>query len=146
MDQGRMWGRRGGYERVEVRRGEVRERTDVPLQFPPHIRDSPQTLPLDIRSSSDIVPSPSVPVICRFHHRFRRFRHCLSFSSFAVAAASIYRYRRRSKLSVLHGKLTQPLPLHLGSSFPPPNFERSYSFDCCHYHIPHTYRTCTLNE
>jgi hypothetical protein len=26
-----MWERRGGYERVEVRRGEVRKRTDVPL-------------------------------------------------------------------------------------------------------------------
>jgi hypothetical protein len=34
MDQGRMWERRGGYERVEVRRGEVRKWTDVPLQ--PH--------------------------------------------------------------------------------------------------------------
>jgi hypothetical protein len=33
-----------------------------------------------------------------------------------------------------------------GSSFPPPNFERSYSFDCCHYYIPRTYRTCTLNK
>jgi hypothetical protein len=32
MDRGRMWERRGGYERVEVRRGEVRKRTDVPLQ------------------------------------------------------------------------------------------------------------------
>jgi hypothetical protein len=32
MDQGRMWERRGGYERVEVRRGEVRKRTDVPLR------------------------------------------------------------------------------------------------------------------
>jgi hypothetical protein len=31
MDRGRMWERRGGYERVEVRRGEVRKRTDVPL-------------------------------------------------------------------------------------------------------------------
>jgi hypothetical protein len=31
MDWGRMWERRGGYERVEVRRGEVRKRTDVPL-------------------------------------------------------------------------------------------------------------------
>jgi hypothetical protein len=28
-----MWERRGGYERVEVRRGEVRKRTDVPLQL-----------------------------------------------------------------------------------------------------------------
>jgi hypothetical protein len=27
-----MWERRGGYERVEVRRGEVRKWTDVPLQ------------------------------------------------------------------------------------------------------------------
>jgi hypothetical protein len=34
MDQGRMWERRGGYERVEVRRGEVRKRTDVPLHYP----------------------------------------------------------------------------------------------------------------
>jgi hypothetical protein len=33
MDQGRMWERRGGYERVEVRRGELRKRTDVPLQL-----------------------------------------------------------------------------------------------------------------
>jgi hypothetical protein len=33
MDRGRMWERRGGYERVEVRRGEVRKWTDVPLQF-----------------------------------------------------------------------------------------------------------------
>jgi hypothetical protein len=32
MDRGRMWERGGGYERVEVRRGEVRKRTDVPLQ------------------------------------------------------------------------------------------------------------------
>jgi hypothetical protein len=32
MDRGRMWERRGGYERVEVRRGEVRKWTDVPLQ------------------------------------------------------------------------------------------------------------------
>jgi hypothetical protein len=32
MDRGRMWERRGGYERVEVRRGEVRKQTDVPLQ------------------------------------------------------------------------------------------------------------------
>jgi hypothetical protein len=31
MDRGRMWERRGGYERVEVRRGEVRKWTDVPL-------------------------------------------------------------------------------------------------------------------
>jgi hypothetical protein len=31
MNQGRMWERRGGYERVEVRRGEVRKWTDVPL-------------------------------------------------------------------------------------------------------------------
>jgi hypothetical protein len=27
-----MWERKGGYERVEVRRGEVRKWTDVPLQ------------------------------------------------------------------------------------------------------------------
>jgi hypothetical protein len=27
-----MWERRGGYERVEVRRGEVRKWTDVPLK------------------------------------------------------------------------------------------------------------------
>jgi hypothetical protein len=94
------------------------------IQFPPHIRDSPKTLPLNIRSSSDIVPSLSVPIICRFHHRFRRFRHCLSFLSFAVsAAASIYHYCRDSKLSVLHRKLTQPLPLHLGSSFLPPTLK-----------------------
>jgi hypothetical protein len=33
MDRGRMWERRGGYERVEVRRGEVRKQTDVPLQY-----------------------------------------------------------------------------------------------------------------
>jgi hypothetical protein len=33
MDWGRMWERRGGYERVEVRRGEVRKWTDVPLQL-----------------------------------------------------------------------------------------------------------------
>jgi hypothetical protein len=33
MDQGRMVKRGGGYERVEVRRGEVRKRTDVPLQY-----------------------------------------------------------------------------------------------------------------
>jgi hypothetical protein len=32
MDRGRMWERREGYERVEVRRGEVRKWTDVPLQ------------------------------------------------------------------------------------------------------------------
>jgi hypothetical protein len=31
MDRGRMWERRGGYKRVEVRRGEVRKWTDVPL-------------------------------------------------------------------------------------------------------------------
>jgi hypothetical protein len=61
-------------------------------------------LPLDTQSLSDIVPSPSVPVICRFHHhfcRFCRFCRCLSFSSFAVAAvsaaASIYHYRHHSK-------------------------------------------------
>jgi hypothetical protein len=36
MDRGRMWERRGGYERVEVRRGEVRKRTDVPLQKQAH--------------------------------------------------------------------------------------------------------------
>jgi hypothetical protein len=34
MDWGGMWERRGGYERVEVRIGEVRKRTDVPLQVP----------------------------------------------------------------------------------------------------------------
>jgi hypothetical protein len=43
-------------------------------------------LPLDIQSSSDIVSSPSI--ICRFHHCFRRFRRCSSFSSFAVVAIS----------------------------------------------------------
>jgi hypothetical protein len=32
MDRGEMWERRGGCERVEVRRGEVRKRADVPLQ------------------------------------------------------------------------------------------------------------------
>jgi hypothetical protein len=32
MDQGRMVKRGGGYERVEVRGGEVRKWTDVPLQ------------------------------------------------------------------------------------------------------------------
>jgi hypothetical protein len=32
MDRGRMWERRGGYERVEERRGEVRKQTDVLLQ------------------------------------------------------------------------------------------------------------------
>jgi hypothetical protein len=35
MDRGRMWERGGGYERVEVRRGEVREWTDVPLHLSP---------------------------------------------------------------------------------------------------------------
>jgi hypothetical protein len=35
MDRGRMVKRGGGYERVEVRRGEVRKWTDVPLQFSP---------------------------------------------------------------------------------------------------------------
>jgi hypothetical protein len=40
----------------------------------------------------------------------------------------------------------QPPLLHLGSSFPPPNLERPYSFGCCHYYIPHTYRTCTLKR
>jgi hypothetical protein len=39
MDQGRMWERRGGYERVEVRRGEVRKRTDVPLQVEMNVDD-----------------------------------------------------------------------------------------------------------
>jgi hypothetical protein len=40
----------------------------------------------------------------------------------------------------------QPLPLHLGNSFPPPKLERSYSFGCYHCYIPHTYRTCTLKR
>jgi hypothetical protein len=33
MDWGRMVKRGGGYERVEVRRGEVRKWTDVPLHY-----------------------------------------------------------------------------------------------------------------
>jgi hypothetical protein len=35
MDRGRMVKRGGGYERVEVRRGEVRKWTDVPLHRVP---------------------------------------------------------------------------------------------------------------
>jgi hypothetical protein len=34
----------------------------------------------------------------------------------------------------------------LTRSFPPLELERSYLFGCCHYYIPHTYRTCTLKE
>jgi hypothetical protein len=42
MDRGRMWERRGGYERVEVRRGEVRKRTDVPLH--PSLVQNPRAI------------------------------------------------------------------------------------------------------
>jgi hypothetical protein len=41
---------------------------------------------LPFESSSDTVPSPSIPIICRFPHRFRCFSW---FSSFIIAAASV---------------------------------------------------------
>jgi hypothetical protein len=63
-----------------------------------------------------------------------------------AASTSVYRYHRRSKSSIPHGKRTQPPPLHLGNSFPPPKLERSYLFGCYHCYIPHTYRTCTLKR
>jgi hypothetical protein len=63
-----------------------------------------------------------------------------------AASASVYRYHRYSKSSIPHGKLTQPLLLHLGNSFPPPKLERSYSFGCYHCYIPRTYITCTLKR
>jgi hypothetical protein len=68
------------------------------------------------------VPFSAVFIIFKL---FSLFVVTVAADSTAVSA-SIYHYRRHSKSSIPHGKLTQPPPLHLGSSFPPPNLEKGH--------------------
>jgi hypothetical protein len=82
-------------------------------------------LPLLFESPSYTVPSLSVPIIFHFPHCFRcfwRFHHsCHSPSPPPPPSPSPSKcYHRYSKSSILYRKCTQPPPLHLGKSLPPP--------------------------